>query len=281
MLSRRTLLTAALASSALSLGSRRAVADEYPNRVIRLIVGYATGGNVDVPARLFAPELQRILGAPVIIENRPGASGITAAEAVARMPPDGYNIIWGTSASHSVSVVAMAALPFDPVKDFAPITLISADPNVIVASKNFPAADSIDAFLAYVKANPRTAIGTSGPATSGRFAVELMKPKMGVDLTIVPYKSTGPLLTDLAGGHIPLGIMGASTAVPFIQNGRKNHLAVSASPGVEAVRARILLRLRQQRLSIAHRSPVEWRGCDDQKDHPLVGATGAQRRPLA
>ena len=217
MLSRRTLLTAALASSALSLGSRRAAADEYPNRVIRLIVGYATGGNVDVPARLFAPELQRILGAPVIIENRPGASGITAAEAVARMPPDGYNIIWGTSASHSVSVVAMAALPFDPVKDFAPITLISADPNVIVASKNFPAADSIDAFLAYVKANPRTAIGTSGPATSGRFAVELMKPKMGVDLTIVPYKSTGPLLTDLAGGHIPLGIMGASTAVPFIR----------------------------------------------------------------
>jgi tripartite-type tricarboxylate transporter receptor subunit TctC len=192
-------------------------ADEYPNRLIRLIVGYATGGNVDVPARLFAPELQRILGAPVIIENRPGASGITAAEAVARMAPDGYNILWGTSASHSVSVVAMASLPFDPVKDFAPITLISADPNVIIASKDFPAADSIDAFLAYVKANPRTAIGTSGPATSGRFAVELMKPKMGVELTIVPYKSTGPLLTDLAGGHIPLGIMGASTAVPFIR----------------------------------------------------------------
>jgi tripartite-type tricarboxylate transporter receptor subunit TctC len=218
MLSRRTLLSAALASPAFSLGSRRVMAaDEYPNRLIRLIVGYATGGNVDVPARLFAPELQRILGAPVIIENRPGASGITAAEAVARMAPDGYNILWGTSASHSVSVVAMASLPFDPVKDFAPITLISADPNVIIASKDFPAADSIDAFLAYVKANPRTAIGTSGPATSGRFAVELMKPKMGVELTIVPYKSTGPLLTDLAGGHIPLGIMGASTAVPFIR----------------------------------------------------------------
>jgi tripartite-type tricarboxylate transporter receptor subunit TctC len=218
MLSRRTLLTAALASSTLSLGSRPLMAaDEYPNRLIRLIVGYATGGNVDVPARLFAPELQRILGAPVIIENRPGASGITAAEAVARMPPDGYNILWGTSASHSVSVVAMASLPFDPVKDFAPITLISADPNVIIASNDFPAADSIDAFLAYIKANPKTAIGTSGPATSGRFAVELMKPKMGVELTIVPYKSTGPLLTDLAGGHIPLGIMGASTAVPFIR----------------------------------------------------------------
>jgi tripartite-type tricarboxylate transporter receptor subunit TctC len=220
MLSRRKLLSAAVASSAVSIGfgvKALKAADVYPNRLIRLIVGYATGGNVDVPARLFAPELQRILGAPVIIENRPGASGITAAEAVARMAPDGYNIIWGTSASHSVSVVAMAPLPFDPVKDFAPITLISEDPNVIVASKSFPAADSIEAFLAYAKAHPGTPIGTSGPATSGRFAVELMKPKIGVELTVVPYKSTGPLLTDLAGDHIPLGIMGASTAVPFIK----------------------------------------------------------------
>jgi tripartite-type tricarboxylate transporter receptor subunit TctC len=193
-------------------------AEEYPNRLIRIIVGYATGGNVDVPARLFAPELQRILGVPVIIENRPGASGVTAAEAVARMSPDGYNVIWATSASHSVSVVALAPLPFDPVKDFSPITLISEDPNVIVSTSDFPAADSIDAFLAYAKAHPGTAIGTSGPATSGRFAVELMRPKLGVDLTVVPYKSTGPLLTDLAGKHIPLGIMGASTAVPFIKD---------------------------------------------------------------
>jgi len=221
MLSRRRLLSAAAASSALYFGSGSGVsqaADDYPNRLIRLIVGYATGGNVDVPARLFAPELQRILGAPLIIENRPGASGVTAAEAVARMAPDGYNIIWATSASHSVSVVAMAPLPFDPVKDFAPITLISEDPNVIVASSDFPAADSIDAFLAYVKAHPGTAIGTAGPATSGRFAVELMRPKIGVNLTVVPYKSTGPLLTDLAGHHIPLGITGASTAVPFIKD---------------------------------------------------------------
>jgi tripartite-type tricarboxylate transporter receptor subunit TctC len=220
MLSRRRLLSAAMASSALSLGlGTRTVkaAEDYPNRVIRLIVGYATGGNVDVPARLFAPELQRILGQPVIIENRPGASGVTAAEAVARSAPDGYTIIWGTSASHSISVVAMAPLPFDPVKDFSPITLISQDPNVIVAGSSFPAADSIDAFLAYVKAHPGTPIGTAGPATSGRFAVELMKPKIGVELTAVAYKSTGPLLTDLAGNHIPLGIMGASTAVPFIR----------------------------------------------------------------
>lgn len=209
-----------MASSALSIGfgtTALKAADDYPNRLIHLIVGYTTGGNVDIPARLFAPALQRILGQPVIIENRPGASGVTAAEAVARMSPDGYNILWATSASHSVSVVAMAPLQFDPVKDFAPITLISEDPNVIIASSSFPAADSINAFLGYVKAHPGTPIGTGGPATSGRFAVELMKPKLGVDLTVVPYKSTGPLLTDLAGNHIPLGIMGASTAVPFIR----------------------------------------------------------------
>jgi len=221
MLSRRTFLSAALTTSAMSFGmpfTSVRTAERYPNRLIRIIVGYATGGNVDVPARLFAPELQRILGVPVIIENRPGASGVTAAEAVVHMPPDGYNIIWATSASHSVSVVALAPLPFDPVKDFAPITLISEDPNVIVCTSDFPAADSIESFLAYAKAHPGTAIGTSGPATSGRFAVELMRPKLGVQLTVVPYKSTGPLLTDLAGKHIPLGIMGASTAVPFIKD---------------------------------------------------------------
>jgi tripartite-type tricarboxylate transporter receptor subunit TctC len=221
MLSRRKLLSTAIASSALSfgLGTRQLrAADGYPNRLIRIIVGYATGGNVDVPARLFAPELQRILGQPVIIENHPGASGVPAAEAVVHMAPDGYNIIWGTSASHSISVIAMAPLPYDPVKDFAPVTLISKDPNVIVASNSFPAAGSIDAFVAYGKAHPGMPIGTSGPATSGRFAVELMKPKIGVQLTPVSYKSTGPLLTDLAGDHIPLGIMAASTAVPFIRD---------------------------------------------------------------
>lgn len=221
MLSRRALLSAAALTPALSFATRSSPAnadDAYPNRLIRIIVGYATGGNVDVPARLFAPELQRILGVPVIIENRPGASGVTAAEAVSRMPPDGYNVIWATSASHSVSVVALAPLPFDPVKDFSPITLISEDPNVIICASDFPAAGSIDEFLRYVKANKGLAIGTSGPATSGRFAVELMRPKLGVELTVVPYKSTGPLLTDLAGKHIPLGIMGASTAVPFIRD---------------------------------------------------------------
>jgi len=220
MLSRRRFLSVAVAAPALSLGMRPSIlkaAAEYPNRVIRIIVGYAAGGNVDVPARLFAPELQRILGVPVIIENRPGASGVPAAEALAHMPPDGYNVIWATSASHSVSVVALAPLPFDPVKDFSPITLISEDLNVIVCASDFPAGDSIKAFLAYAKANPGTPIGTSGPATSGRFAVELMRPKLGVELTVVPYNATGPLLTDLAGKHIPLGIMGASTAVPFIR----------------------------------------------------------------
>src|SRR5262249_41367196 len=157
MLSRRSILSAVVATSALSLGMRPSAskaADDYPNRLIRIIVGYATGGNVDVPARLFAPELQRILGVPVIIENRPGASGGTAAEALVHRPPDGYNVIGAPPASHSVSVVALAPLPFDPVKDFAPITLISEDPNVIVSTSDFPAADSIEAFLAYAKAHP-------------------------------------------------------------------------------------------------------------------------------
>lgn len=110
-------------------------------------------------------------------------------------------------------------LPYDPIKDFAPITLVSMDPNVIVGSLDLP-ADSAQSLLDYLKAHPRTPIGTIGPATSGRFATELMKAKLGIEMTPVPYKSTGPLLTDMAGGQIPLGIMGESTAVPFLKDKR-------------------------------------------------------------
>lgn len=145
------------------------------------------------------------------------------------MPPDGYNLLWATSASHSVSVVALAPLPFDPIKDFSPITLISEDPNVIVCASDFPASESINAFLAYAKDHPGTPIGTSGPATSGRFAVELMRPKLGIELTPVPYKSTGPLLLDVAGKHIPLGITGASTAVPLIEDKSIRAIAMTSN----------------------------------------------------
>lgn len=240
-------LACGLMLSALPAGAQ----DKYPSQYIRIIVGYATGGNTDIPARLFATELSKILGVPVIVENRPGASGVPAAQFVSRSAPDGHTLVWGTSASHSVSVVTLAPLPFDPVKDFAPITLISLDPNVIVSAPSFP-ADSLASLLKEIKAKPGTPIGTSGPATSGRFAVELMRPKLGTDLTIVPYKSTGPLLTDLAAGHLPLGIMGASTAVPLIKDKQIKAFAVTSlkrskvlpelptfnetvSPGFEAV----------------------------------------------
>ncbi len=223
----------------------------FPNQPIRMIVGYAPGGNTDVPARLFCTELARILGQPVVVENRPGASGVPAAQVVQRARPDGHMLLWATSASHSVSVVAMAPLAYDPVKDFSPITLISLDPNVIVSGPAFPAT-TLPELLAYLKAHPGTPIGTSGPATSGRFAAELMRPKLGIELTPVPYRSTGPMLTDLASNQLPLGIMGASTAVPFLRDGRLRAYGVTSlarsrilpavpsfhetvSPGFEAV----------------------------------------------
>ena len=230
---------------------------EFPSKPIRLIVGYQTGGNTDVQARLLAPELNKILGTPVLVENRPGASGVPAGEMVMRAAPDGHTLLWATSASHAVPVVAMPQLAYNPVKDFTLITLVSINPNVIVAGASFP-ANSLDAFLKHLKSQPGTPIGTPGPTTSGRFAVELMKPKLGIQLTMVPYKATGPLLTDLSGNHIPLGIMGASEAVPFIKNNRIRAYAVTSlkrspvlpdvptldetvSPGFEAVAWNALL----------------------------------------
>lgn len=225
--------------------------EQYPHKLIKIIVGYAAGGNTDIPARMFATEMQKIFGVPVIVENRPGASGVTAALAVSRTEPDGYTLLWGTSASHSVSVVTLAPLPFDPVRDFSPITLISRDPNVILTNPDLEVVD-LGSFLKHVKANPGSAIGTAGPATSGRFAVELMKPKLGVALTIVPFASTGPMLTSLVAGHIPFGITGASTAIPLVAAKKVRPVAVTSlkrstvlpsirtfdetvSPGFEAV----------------------------------------------
>ena len=202
-------------------------AAEFPVKPIRLIVGYQAGGNTDTQARLLAPELNKILGVPVIVENRPGASGVPAAEMVMRASPDGHTLLWATSASHAVPVIAMPRLSYNPVKDFTLITLISINPNVIVGSPSLP-ADTLNALMAYLKARPGTPIGTPGPTTSGRFAVELMKPKLGINLTIVPYKATGQLLTDLAGNHIQLGIMGASEALTYIKSNTVRAYAVTS-----------------------------------------------------
>lgn len=200
---------------------------DYPTKAIHLIVGYQAGGNTDTQARLIAPELNKILGVPVLVENRPGASGVPAAEVVTRASPDGHTLLWATSASHAVPVVAMPKLSYNPVKDFTLITLISINPNVIVGSASLQ-AKSLDALLSYLKAHAGTPIGTPGPTTSGRFAVELMKPKLGISLTIVPYKATGQLLTDLAGNHLQLGIMGASEALAFIKSNAIRAYAVTS-----------------------------------------------------
>jgi tripartite-type tricarboxylate transporter receptor subunit TctC len=150
-----------------------------------------------------------------------------------------------------VSVVALAPLPYDPIKDFTPITLISQDPNVFVSSTDVT-VEGVQPILDFLKAHPDSTVGNSGPATSGRFATELMKPKLGIEISSVPYKSTGPLLADLAAKQIPFGIMGASTAVPFLMDHRiKAHfvtslkrsrilpdvptLAETVAPGFEAV----------------------------------------------
>jgi len=211
---RAALALAAIAGFSLATAASGA---DYPTKPIRLIVGYQAGGNTDTQARLLAPELNKLLGVPVLVENKPGASGVPAAEMVMRTAPDGHTLLWATSASHAVPVVAMPRLSYNPVTDFTLITLISINPNVIVGSASLQAT-SLDALMAYLKAHPGTPIGTPGPTTSGRFAVELMRAKLGIKLTIVPYKATGQLLTDLSGNHIQLGIMGASEALAFIKS---------------------------------------------------------------
>jgi len=220
------------AAPCLLLASRAAARAEggpggFPSKPIRLVVPYPPGGATDIQARVLAREIQVPLGQPVIVENRPGASGVTGSDAVARAPADGHTLLMGSSASHGVSVIAMPGLPFDPLRDFAPVSLIAKIPNVLVVHPSL-ATRSLGPLVDHLRANPRTPIATSGPTASGRFAAELLIAQLGLSATIVPYRGVAPAFTDLAAGHVRLGLLDVSPALPLFRAGTLLALAVTS-----------------------------------------------------
>jgi tripartite-type tricarboxylate transporter receptor subunit TctC len=219
----KVLLAAALVGTS---AVAAAPADTYPSRPVRLIVAFAPGGSVDVVARLVAQKLAESWGQQVVVDNRPGAGGNLSAEIAARSAPDGYTL-YMSSASLVVNPSLYRKVAYDPLRDFAPITLLASVQNVLVAHPAVP-AKNVQELVALAKKTPgRINYASTGSGSSGHLAMELFKSSTGIDLVHIPYKSAGQAQVDLMSGQVSLWFPTIPGALPHIKAGRMHALAVS------------------------------------------------------
>lgn len=202
-------------------------AEDFPNRPIRVLVGFAPGGNIDTSTRIVTRKLAEQLGVAVVVENRPGAGGNIAAEQVARAPADGYTLLACGATSHGANPALFAKLPYDPVKDFAPVTMFGTVPSVLVVNPSVPAT-SFAEFSAWMRAEPTKAnIASAGIGTSQHLAIELLKSMTGLAATHVPYKGGAPAMADVIAGQVLATMAGMPTALPSIKAGKVRPIAVT------------------------------------------------------
>jgi tripartite-type tricarboxylate transporter receptor subunit TctC len=205
--------------------SSAVVAAGYPDRPIRMLVGFAPGGGTDATCRAISPKMSEILGQQVVIDNRPGAAGNIATEITSKSNPDGYTILMGTIAALSINPSLYKKLPFDPLKDIAPVTRAVDSTNVLVVHPSV-AAKSVKELIALAKSKSLNG-GSSGVGGAGHLALELFNLQAGTKITHIAYKGGGPAMTDLLGGQIQLIFATAASAVGPIQAGRIRALAVT------------------------------------------------------
>ena len=200
----------------------------WPAKPIRLISPFPPGAVVDTLCRTIAVPLGEALGQPVIVENRPGAGGNIGMDIVAKAPADGYTIGMGGIAQHAINPSVYARMPFDPVRDFAPIIFVARNVNVLVVHPSLPAHD-VRELIAYARANPgKLSFGSAGAGTSQHLAGELFKQLAGIDMTHVPYKGAGPAVSDLLAGQIPLMFVDISAVLGHIRAGKLRALGVTS-----------------------------------------------------
>jgi tripartite-type tricarboxylate transporter receptor subunit TctC len=206
-------------------GQARAQAD-YPSRPVRIIVPSPPGGGTDIVARVLAQHLARAFGQSVFVENRAGAGNMIGIEAAARSVPDGYTLLFVAS-TLALNSVLYKKVSYDPIRDFAPVTLAATAPNVLIVNRAVP-AQSLAEFVALARQKPgQLNYGSPGVGTSPHMGMELLKSMAGIDLQHVPYKGTAPAVTDVIGGQITGMFSNALTAKPHIESGRVRALAVS------------------------------------------------------
>jgi tripartite-type tricarboxylate transporter receptor subunit TctC len=218
--------SARIAALAAALLAAPAAAQDYPTRPVTLIVPFPAGGGVDVIGRIVAENMTAALGQQVIVDNRGGAAGVIGTRVAKAAAPDGYTLLMATSGSIAINPTLYANPGYEPRKDLAPIGLISSTPIVLMAHPSAP-QQTLAEVIAFAKANPgKLDIGTPPPGTSAYLGAELLKSMAGIDFTIVTYKGTGPLTTDLIGGHVKLALNVLAPALSNLKSGGLKALAV-------------------------------------------------------
>ncbi len=221
----------ALAALALvcTFGADLALSQAYPAKPIKLVVPFPAGGTTDIVAREVAAHLTKAFGQSVIVENKAGAGGNVGADSVAKSAPDGYTLLMGTVGTHGINVSLYSKMPYDAVKDFAPVSLAAAVPNVMVVHPSVP-ANTVAEFIAHAKKEgAKVAMASSGNGTSIHLAGELFKTMTGTTMTHVPYKGSAPALADLLGGNTQVMFDNAPSAMPHIRAGKLRPLAVTSA----------------------------------------------------
>jgi tripartite-type tricarboxylate transporter receptor subunit TctC len=205
-----------------------AMAQNWPARTIRFIAPFPPGGGTDLNARMIAPRLASALGQQVIVENRPGAGGMLGTEIVAKSPPDGYNMVIATIGPIAINPSLYSKMPYDPVKDLAPVTITGEVPNGLVVHPALP-VKSIKELIALAKQRPRELnFGSSGNGAGDHLAGEMLNVMAGIRMTHVPYKGGAPAMVDLLAGNIQLIFATLATGIPYIKSGRVRALAMAA-----------------------------------------------------
>jgi tripartite-type tricarboxylate transporter receptor subunit TctC len=207
--------------------------ESYPAKPVRIVVPFAAGGSTDILARNIAQRLNESLRSPVIVENRPGGGAVVGAEYVAKSAPDGYTLLMGTNTTHAVAPHLYRRLPYDPLRDFIPVSEIAYNPQFLDVHPSVPAR-SVKELIALAKARPgQLNYGSAGQGSASHMAMELFRSMSKTDLVHVPYKGTGPALSDLIGGHLGLMFDVVLTTLPHMQAGKVRVLGVSSLQRVE------------------------------------------------
>jgi tripartite-type tricarboxylate transporter receptor subunit TctC len=221
-------LLATLAAALAIAASPEAPAQAYPSKPVRMVVTYPPGGGADLMARLVAPKMAEALGQPVVVENKPGASGQIGASEVARAAPDGYTLMLDAS-SYAVNPSLYAKLPYDTAKAFTPIAVLALYPNMLVVTPSFE-AKSVKDLVAIARAKPGSvAFASSGNGSAQHLAGELFKQKAGVEMAHIPYKGGGPALNDVIGGQVPVFFANMASGLAHVKGGKLRALAMTGA----------------------------------------------------
>lgn len=224
-----------MAGGALWLWAGMVLAQTWPSRPITIVVPWPAGGGTDIIARSVAQRLQVRLGQTVVVDNKPGASGIIGTQAVAKAPADGYTYVLGVTNTHAINASYFKKLPYDPVKDFQPVTLLAVGPHLLLVNASNPAR-SVQELVQAAKAQPgKFTFASYGNGSTAHLAGEALKSAAGLDMTHVPYKGIPPAIIDLVGGQVTMLFSTTAAALPQIKAGKLKALAVTSDKRLEAL----------------------------------------------